>query len=133
LFFNADDPDCDKTTFYYWSPSYNPDKPVDGNVYLTTDLRNELNELVQQLNTVISKAVKDANTQHGGNQTHFVDVNPKFDDKHHWCEEGDFHEPDENRQDTWFFLSGWKDEPIDSAHSSIQKEMDDKEQVSQAY
>ena len=132
MFFNADDPDCDKTTFYFFDPSYKPDKAEKNVVYLTADFRNEMNALAQQLNTVISQAVDDANTEHGSNQTHFVDVNPKFDDKHHWCEEGDFHEPDEDRQDTWFFLSAWKDFPIDSSSSEVQKGYDDAERVSQA-
>lgn len=74
-------------------------------------MRSELNGLVEQLNTVIAAAVRDANQQQGREQVHFVDVNEKFNDNHHWCEEGVF-EPMKNRQETWFFLRGWKDVPI---------------------
>lgn len=111
LFFNDVDEDCDKTIFNYWWARYNP--PSDPrNLYLTTDLRKELNGLVSQLNDVISAAVRDTNTARGSTQVHLVDVNPAFKDQHHWCEQGNFHEPDSSRQDTWFFLSAWPDVPI---------------------
>lgn len=110
-FFNDVDKDCDKTTFYWWSPGYNPAWDP-RKIKLTTDLRRELNGLVDQLNNLIQDAVKEANAiAPGKDRVHFVDMNPAWEGgaKHRFCEAGDFHEPDENRSDTWFFLSGWKD------------------------
>lgn len=80
-------------------------------MYLTVALRQELNGLVVKLNQVTSKAVDDVNRELGSKAVHFVDVMPYFDN-HRWCEKSadpQFHEPDENRADTWYFLSGWKD------------------------
>lgn len=71
-----------------------------------------MNGLVSQLNTVIGAAVQIVNDERGRNQVHLVDVNPWFDKEHHWCEAGGFHEPDEGRRETWFFLSGWSDVDI---------------------
>lgn len=130
LFFNEDDSDCDKTTFYYWAPGYYPKHGKTDVPFLTTELRKELDGLVTQLNTVISNAIDDANTQQGRTQVHFVDVNPKFEDNHRWCEEGDFHEPNEDREDTWFFLSGWKDFDIPDVSSATQSQNEAQEQVS---
>jgi hypothetical protein len=110
-FFNEVDPDCDKTTFYFWEPRYDP-KPDSSKYYLTTDLRSELNGLVGQLNDLIADAVDAVNAKLDSPQVHVVDPNPKFDHEHHWCEEGDFHEPYPDREDTWFFLSGWPDVSI---------------------
>ncbi|KAF5011004.1 hypothetical protein FDECE_2874 [Fusarium decemcellulare] len=115
-FFNQDDPDCDKTTFHYlWASydgSWDPRK-----VLLKTDLRRELNDLVSRLNDVISDAVDETNGETGRDRVHFVDVRKKWDN-HRWCEEGDFHEPEPNRQDTWFFLSAWPDVPIEAGGAS---------------
>ncbi|KAI9890439.1 MAG: hypothetical protein M1814_003923 [Vezdaea aestivalis] len=113
-FFNQDDNDCDKSTFYFWEPRYD-DKPNHQSslVYLEKPIRKEFNDLVGKLNDVIKGAVDDANRDHGKNQVHAVDVNGRFD-KHRWCEAGDFHEPDESRRDTFFFLSGWRDYSVGS-------------------
>ena len=46
--------------------------------------------------------------------------NPKFDG-HRWCEVDngvEVVEPDENRLDTWFFLSGWKDNNLPGSNSA---------------
>ncbi|KAF3920067.1 hypothetical protein AA313_de0200233 [Arthrobotrys entomopaga] len=109
LFFNQDTTDCQFSSFHYWWGAYNPpsDWPTNRIVYLTVDLRVELNALVTQLNGVILKAVQAANAAHGGNQVHFVDVVDSFN-SHHWCENG-VHEPDPSSQSTWFFLSAWND------------------------
>jgi len=65
---------------------------------------------------VINGAVKDANDDHGSVKVHFVDTNAKWENGgHHWCSSEDVHEPKEDRDDTWFFLSGWKDIGTDSA------------------
>ncbi|CAM1501517.1 Fc.00g035010.m01.CDS01 [Cosmosporella sp. VM-42] len=115
-FFNEATADCANTTFYWFQPRYHPygPDPDDDLVYLTTDVRSELNDLVGQLNGVISGAVSDANEAYGSNQAHFVNVDSSFSDNHRWCENpnGEFHEPDESRDDTWFFLSAWKDVSI---------------------
>lgn len=81
------------------------------NIYLTVALRQELNNLVVRLNQVIEAAVDRANHDAESSQVHFVDVGPYYDN-HRFCEESNnpnFHEPNENRMDTWYFLSGWKD------------------------
>ena len=119
-FFNADTTDCDKTTFHYFWAAYDPssDPILNRIVYLTTDLRAELNNLVITLNSVIQAAVNDANTEYGTSQVHFVDVNAYYDiGQHRWCENpnAEFHEPDPDRVDTYFFFSAWKDTSISGA------------------
>ncbi|KAL4747545.1 SGNH hydrolase-type esterase domain-containing protein [Aspergillus terricola var. indicus] len=96
-FFNHDTTDGDKSTFHYWWASYkpSPDWWVNRIVYLTTrDLRRELNDLVDQLNNVIQDAVDYANSEHGGSQVHYVNVQEKFKPPEHV-----------------FLLSGWNDLP----------------------
>lgn len=118
-FFNDATTDCADTTFHYWWAGYKPssDWPLNRIVYLTTDLRSELNTLVTRLNTVIAGAIQDANNEQGTSQVHYVDVVPAFNAGHRWCENlnGEFHEPDQARADTWLFLSGWKDTSIEAA------------------
>ncbi|GFF57063.1 mutanase [Aspergillus udagawae] len=113
-FFNHDTTDCDKSTFHYLWAGYKPpsDWPLDRIVYLTTSLRTELNGLVGQLNSVIESAVQDANSELGSTKIHYVDVQPNFD-RHRWCEQGT-HEPDASAPNTYFFLSGWSDLPVDN-------------------
>ncbi|KAI0380577.1 SGNH hydrolase [Hypomontagnella monticulosa] len=114
-FFNPDWTDCNKSTFHWrWARYDGPtDWPTNRIVFLTQDLRRELNGLVEKLNKVIEAAVNDANYGlPGGPQVHFVDVNPRFG-THRWCEPGPWHEPDPTVQSTWFFLSGWPDVPMD--------------------
>lgn len=75
-FFNPDTSDCAKSTFHYWFEGYNPssDWPLYRIVYLTTDLRAELNGLVTQLNEVIAGAVDDVNSVQGnGAQVSHID------------------------------------------------------------
>jgi hypothetical protein len=112
-FFNAATTDCDKSTFHYWWAGYNPssDWPLNRIVYLKQDLRTEIDNLVVDLNKVIQSAVEEANKEHGGYQITFVDVNARFN-AHRWCEQGDWHEPAPDHDDTWFFLSGWPDVSI---------------------
>jgi hypothetical protein len=119
-FFNPDDPDCDKTTFHYEWAQYDPpsDWPVYRIVLLKTDLRRELNHLVSRLNQVISAATDQANRETGRDRVHFVDVNTRFEKNHRWCEEGNFHEPAPDRQDTWLFLSAWPDVAIEGQASA---------------
>ncbi|KAF2729342.1 SGNH hydrolase [Polyplosphaeria fusca] len=121
-FFNVDTTDCDKSTFHYWWAAYNPpsDWPTNRIVYLSQDLRKEINQLVTDLNKVIQSAVQEANNPNGGSQTdriHFVDVDQTFN-AHRWCEQGDYHEPAPQIQSTFFFLSGWPDVSIDGANAN---------------
>jgi hypothetical protein len=117
MFFNVATTDCDKSTFHYHWAAYNPpsDWPLNRIVYLTQELRVELDDLVTDLNNVTQAAISEANTANGGEpQIHFVDLNQRFD-THRWCEQGDWHEPAPNVQSTWFFLSAWPDVSIENA------------------
>ncbi|KAH7327192.1 SGNH hydrolase-type esterase domain-containing protein [Rhexocercosporidium sp. MPI-PUGE-AT-0058] len=118
-FFNEITTDCTDSSFHYWWSGYKPpsDWPTNRIVYLTTDLRSELNTLVTRLNTVIAGAISDANIEHGSTQIHFVDVEPSFSAGHRWCENsvGEYHEPDSSIADTWLFLSAWPDVSIEAA------------------
>ncbi|KJY00692.1 hypothetical protein TI39_contig316g00001 [Zymoseptoria brevis] len=114
-FFNAETEDCENVTFDWQSPSYCSSwtctRPHAWYLYLS--IRKDLNDLVVELNDVISAATQKVNTDKGVDQVHFVDVGPLFDN-HRWCEasnDPNFHEPDEDRANTWYFLSGWKDIP----------------------
>lgn len=112
-FFREDDADCEKTTFQYNGERYDPTLSG-GSVYLTTITRARLNDLVRRLNIVISNAIKTVNEERGSENVHFVDMQDNWvQGEHGWCEQGDFHEPDASRDDTWFFLSGWNDVPIE--------------------
>jgi hypothetical protein len=97
-------------------------------MWLSTEKRKALNDLVLQLNGLISDAIDKTNNAQGRKQVHFVDTNPQFDDQHRWCEAGDFHEPDPGRLDTWFFLSGWSD--ITVLDDAITTEINVTEEVS---
>jgi hypothetical protein len=111
-FFNDQTTDCDVSSFHAWWGGYKAasDWPTYRTVFLTTDLRSELNELVTDLNNVIEAAVADANQQHGSQAVYFADVTTAFNG-HRWCEDG-IHEPDPTN--AWFFLSAWPDLQYDS-------------------
>ncbi|KAG2421959.1 hypothetical protein HFD88_005935 [Aspergillus terreus] len=105
-FFNEDTTDCDSTTFWYESPHYDPQQS--GNyVWLTTDLRKELNDLVRMLNSLIQSTISDINTARNTEQIHYIDMDARFDG-HRWCEPGT-QEPDPDNPNTYFFLSAWPD------------------------
>jgi lysophospholipase L1-like esterase len=107
-FFNYDTTICNLSTFQYWWPAYNPSIPETENTpFLTTDVRVELDALVDQMNGVIQQAVNDANSLYGSTSVTYVDIQPYFD-THRWCEAG-VYEPDSGRGETFFFLSGWDD------------------------
>lgn len=112
-FFNQDTSDCDKSSFHYFWGGYKPSSDwfLDRIVYLTEDLRSELNLLVTQLNNLVEAAVNDANSEAGrGSAVHYVNIQNKFD-SHRWCEQG-IHEPDAKAPNTYFFLSAWNDIPL---------------------
>lgn len=115
-FFNHDTVDCDFTSFYYWNPTWDAQQPC-CKVYLTRELRRELNDLVNMLNDLIVDTVARANAERGTEQVHYIDMQPYFDG-HRWCETNgdDYHDPDENIRSTYFFLSGWQDFPIKPSH-----------------
>ncbi|EXJ87872.1 hypothetical protein A1O1_04799 [Capronia coronata CBS 617.96] len=83
-FFNDQTDICDHVTF-------SRTRPLD---YLTKAKRKAFNQLVDMLNDVI-RAIADT---HGAV---YVDVDSVFEG-HRFCEEG-VHEPDLQREDTWFF------------------------------
>lgn len=111
-FFNQDyhdsDEVCTDVTFSYWNPRHDPS---DGHssyvVYLDPDTRADFNNLVNELNTLIFSSIDQANTELGISRIHGIDISSAFD-SHRWCE-WYVDEPDENREDTWFFLAAWKD------------------------
>ena len=75
---------------------------------LSQQLRLQLNDLLQSLNSFLSGLVNDFNAQpqfRNNSQVIFVPTDPAFNG-HRFCEE-DVQEPDSTRTDTWFFLSGW--------------------------
>jgi hypothetical protein len=116
LFFNEDTSDCDNASFHYWWGANRPssDWPLNRIVYLSKDLRKELDDLVRKLNGIIAAAVEEANAEHGGVQVYYVDMMGRFSEgNHRWCEDG-AKDPDSGRRETWFFLSGWGDVDADS-------------------
>ncbi|KAH6842747.1 mutanase [Chaetomium sp. MPI-CAGE-AT-0009] len=118
LFFNEETSICNDSTFHYFWSGYKPSAGDWRRVWLTKELRKELNDLVRQLNFVIQDAINDANNAHGGKQVHWVDMVPAFrDGRHMWCEEG-VYDPDSSRNETWFFLSAWPD--VDSSTSAAE-------------
>ncbi|KAK2763255.1 hypothetical protein FQN54_009891 [Arachnomyces sp. PD_36] len=112
-FFNDNTEDCDFTTFYLWEPTWDKEKTC-CKVYLSREIRKELNGLVQMLNNLIEDTISRTNAARGSQNIHYIDMQPHFDG-HRWCEtNGDtYHEPDENVESTYFFLSDWKDFPIE--------------------
>ncbi|OAA59020.1 Esterase, SGNH hydrolase-type, subgroup [Niveomyces insectorum RCEF 264] len=109
-------------SFQWWSSGwYDPNDAGeldDGRVFLTTNLRDELDSLVRQLNEVIQDAINSANSELENGYVSFVDMSSLFTNGNHlWCENpnAEFHEPAPQRSDTWFFLGAWKDVPIDGS------------------
>lgn len=130
-FFNEEDSDCDKTTFYWWYPHWGGNNPKSGQIRLTKDLRRELNDLVKQLNSVISSAVEEVNKGLENPQVHYVDMWHAWGaGNHRWCEAGGKHEPDQTRQETYFFLCGWDDVKIgDQKDHQLEQDITDLEQL----
>ncbi|KAF5511096.1 Lipase [Colletotrichum siamense] len=133
VFFNTLTEDCKDSSFHYWWGGYKPssDWPLNRIVYLTKKLRSEMFELVYRTNTAISEAVDEANEEWGETAVRFINIANSFDPRdgtdHSWCSSDDVHEPDENREDTWFFLSGWKDFDAESAAAVRSRAQDEAE------
>ena len=86
-FFNSVTDNCNHVSFSKSNPGSK----------LTKELRVMLNDLVTMLNNVIEMTCK----VHGAE---YVNINQAFEG-HRFCEEG-VDEPDEQRNETWFFTSG---------------------------
>ncbi|OJJ69758.1 hypothetical protein ASPBRDRAFT_197482 [Aspergillus brasiliensis CBS 101740] len=72
-FFNKDTTDCESTTFWYERRHY--DQHQSGNyVWLTTDLRKELNNLIHKLNSLIQSTISDINTARNTEQIHYINI-----------------------------------------------------------
>ncbi|KAL3428746.1 SGNH hydrolase-type esterase domain-containing protein [Aspergillus tetrazonus] len=99
-FFNHDTDACDSTTFYPFPVRLIPES-VGDLIYLTKGLRRELNNLVDNLNTVIRDTIATVNGDLGDVQSSF--------DGHRWCEEGVVEPDSTSTGQSWFFLSGWDD------------------------
>ena len=114
-FFDEQTTGCNKASFHYWWSTQEIGFLHDPRiVLLTTDLRTELDALVDKLNGVIQGAIEDANNERDTNQVHFVNIVDKFSNgNHRWCENG-VRDPEPSRQDTWFFLSAWPDVNYDT-------------------
>jgi lysophospholipase L1-like esterase len=120
-FFNVDTDSCDFTTFYYWQPGHHSFHLIGNWAYLFKDLRLKLNNLVIDLNTMLSQVVDQVNQEYPEQRVVFIDPNPAFNG-HRFCEKDgntEVTEPDSSRIDTWLFLSGWPDNSLlDSATAS---------------
>ena len=119
-FFNVDTASCDYSTFYYWQPGHHAFHRIGNWAYLYQALRVQLNNLVSNLNTMLSHVANSVNSHYDSQRVWYVDPNPNFDG-HRFCEkDGDTEvtEPDENRLDTWLFLSAWPDNSLEGSESA---------------
>ena len=119
-FFNVDTASCDYSTFYYWQPGHHGFHRIGNWAYLYQALRLKLNNLVTSLNTMLSQVADAVNSAYPSQRVWFIDPNPRYDG-HRFCEKDggtEVTEPDENRQDTWLFLSGWPDNSLPGTESA---------------
>ncbi len=93
-FFNVETTQCNNVSFNFWE-----EKP-ENQANLTTELRGNLNNLVQILNGQISSAVDRANGRDPRKPCVFVDISPSFN-THRYCDIG-IDEPDLNNDMRWF-------------------------------
>ena len=106
-FLNVDTTYCNDVTFSYWFPHHKLLLTETVGPFLDTNLRLQLNNLVQSLNSFLSGLVNDFNSQYTTTPVVFMPTDVAFNG-HRFCEQ-DVNEPDSTRIDTWFFLSGWVD------------------------
>lgn len=107
-FFNESTPLCDSSSFRIYNPHYDTTHREKGQPWLTRDLRTQLNDIVLDLNTMLGHVAKSVNEYYANAQkVVFVDPNSAFAG-HRWCEDG-VYEPNNDRLDTWLFLSGTSD------------------------
>lgn len=120
VFFNVDTATCDYTTFYYWQPGHHSFHRIGNWAYLYRDLRLKINNLVTDLNTMLSQVATSVNSNYPSQRVWFVDPNPLYNG-HRFCESDngkEVVEPDSSRLDTWLFLSGWGDNSLPSTESA---------------
>ena len=107
-FFNEITPLCESSSFRIYNPHYDTTHEEKGQPWLTTALRTRLNDVVVALNIILSHITDSVNNYYANIQrVVFVDPNPAYAG-HRWCEEG-IYEPDNERLDTWLFLSSAPD------------------------
>lgn len=110
-FFNELTPLCDNSSFRLYNPHYDNSGKEKAQPFLTRELRKQLNDVVITLNAMLSHVVESVNTYYTDSQrVVFIDPNPAFKG-HRWCEEG-VYEPDNDRLDTWLFLSSSHDNSL---------------------
>lgn len=95
--FNQDTTGCNTKFWNFW---YFDTAPNDL-LFLTTERRRSLNDIISNLNSVLSAAVDRANSGAGAGKVAFADWNPKYNG-HRFCEVG-VDEPAMNRDNTWFY------------------------------
>ena len=107
-FFNETTPLCESSSFRIYYPHYDDTHEEKSEPFLTTALRTQLNDVVKDLNKMLSSVTDSVNALYAHTQrVIFVDPNPAYAG-HRWCEDG-VHEPDNDRPDTWLFLSSSPD------------------------
>ena len=107
-FFNETTDLCDHSSFKLYSPQYDSTHEETGQPFLTKIMRKQLNDVVTALNDMLKDVAKLVNDDHPiFPKVVFVDPNPAYAG-HRWCEDG-VYEPDNDRLDTWLFLSSTPD------------------------
>jgi len=100
-FFSVANTECDTRHFSFFGV-FEPSK-----AYLTIALRNDLNQLVRDLNTEILQAVTNVNAQTSFGEVRYVSTTEAFN-RHRFCEPG-AQEPGTQNPDNWFFLLRGRD------------------------
>lgn len=127
-FFNEITPLCESSSFRIYNPHYDTTHEEKGQPWLTTALRTQLNDVVVALNIMLSHITDSVNNHYANTQrVVFVDPNPAYTG-HRWCEEG-VYEPDNERLDTWLFLSSapdnnLPDNPLGASESYNQQQLE---------
>ena len=107
-FFNETTSLCESSSFRIYNPHYDSTHKEEGQPFLTMALRKKLNDVVMALNAMLNRITDSVNSNYADAQkVVFVDPNPAYAG-HRWCEEG-VYEPDNDRLDTWLFLSSSPD------------------------
>lgn len=119
-FFNDLTSLCDNSSFRLYNPHYDNSGKEKGQPFLTRALRKQLNDIVMALNAMLSRVVESVNIPYTKSQkVVFIDPNPAYKG-HRWCEEG-VYEPENDRLDTWLFLSSSPDNNLpDHPHGAIE-------------
>ena len=107
-FFNETTSLCESSSFRIYNPHYDDTRKEKGQPFLTRTLRKKLNDVVKTLNAMLGRIADSVNTYYvEAQKVVFVDPNPAYTG-HRWCEDG-VYEPDNDRLDTWLFLSSSPD------------------------